>query len=151
MKKKLIDSFWTYLKNIQSLLISAESLRIGKTTTQSGTAIVQTVLETPNQIIFKEKGTWTSGPFEGNNFSNTFRWTYKKTQIGLEHLRYGETHPVFLFDLSPNDTGFKSVCPHLCGDDQYSGQIDSSPQGFNLIIYVKGKAKNDRMVYQYFQ
>ncbi len=109
--------------------------------------------ETSDLLIFNEKGTWLTKAGEEVHFSNVFRWTLDRFggTVGLEHLRRGPEHPVFLFHLAPSGRrSLSSVDSHLCGGDVYFGRISFDRHQLHLNWRVIGPRKNEEIDYTYF-
>jgi len=103
-------------------------------------------------VVFQEKGQWLSGQIPNIVFTNVLRWTLdqKAGLIGLEHLRYGMSQPVFLFHLaSSKPLSLESVDAHLCGDDAYLGHVTWSSEAIHFEWRISGPSKNDVLVYRY--
>lgn len=149
----LIQNVWNRLHAIKKLKFSAISLTqtatgwngIGK-----GDVYVRKVSE--KSLIFEEKGSWTTLNGGDITFRNVFRWTLDPflNVISLEHLRQGENHPVFLFDLiQTNKETLASVDSHICKEDIYVGQIRCYPHLIKLNWRVLGPKKNEEIDYLY--
>ena len=81
----------------------------------------------PNVILYHESGTWTPLAGRETAFSNVFRWTVdsERGSIRLEHLRFGQGNPVYLFDLAPTADGvLESIEPHVCSQDLYVARME---------------------------
>lgn len=105
-----------------------------------------------NVIVFQEQGIWTSNAGQTHNYSNAFRWTLERSRglISLEHLRFGKSHPVFLFHLLPTKSQvFESVDPHLCGEDTYFGKLQVRELYLQLSFRTIGPHKNEKLEYIY--
>lgn len=65
-------------------------------------------------LVYSESGKWTMETGQELAFSNVYRWTLLDQALRLEHLRFGDTDPVYLFDLGFVDQlRMKSVAPHV--------------------------------------
>ena len=105
-----------------------------------------------NTITFAETGTWVSAAGRKLNFSNVYRWSLNKSsrQIRLEHLRFGPSNPLYLFDLEPlSECSWKSVSPHVCRDDRYSATMIILPDEIELSWTITGPKKDDTIEYTY--
>ncbi len=75
-------------------------------------------------------------------------WT--GTGSGLEHLRFGEDHPVYLFDLAlAGEREWRSVSPHLCREDCYSAVLIVGDDNIVLRWSVNGPRKQETIEYVY--
>lgn len=70
--------------------------------------------------------------------------------IEMEHLRYGDAHPVLLFHLTAARAGIlESVDAHLCAQDTYLAHILWSREGIDMQCRVIGPMKNIQLTYPY--
>jgi hypothetical protein len=102
-------------------------------------------------LLFHERGTWRpEGREQDIRFSNVFRWTVCGGTIRLEHLRFGEDSPVYLFDLAPGgDREWRSVSPHLCSEDCYAAVLLIRDDGIVLRWSIDGPQKRASIEYLY--
>ncbi|MDX8431404.1 MAG: DUF6314 family protein [Candidatus Algichlamydia australiensis] len=145
--KKELKRFWERLLKVETLSLSVRSR--GESRFKDGRAEVTSTLSKSHTLIFRESGKWLNPPA---NFHNSFRWTLdlKNTLITLEHLRYGENRPTFLFHLSPVRAGkLESVDAHLCGEDTYLGSLSWSLEEMIFHWRVIGPKKNQELLYRY--
>ena len=143
---------WQRLLGVTRLHIEANSLKGAAGWNGAGTGEID-IEQSGSTIVYREKGTWETAEGRVLPFKNRFRWTYDAEQsvIGLEHLRFGERHPVFLFNLSEKtQTQLVSVSPHLCAADCYEGKLDLPAKGFHLQWTIKGPNKDELIQYKYF-
>lgn len=146
-----ILAFWNRLSQVSSLQIHSQCRQIPPTyDRRQGAASV--VIEKPddNTIVFFEKGKWETNAQLA--FTNVFRWTLEDhlEHIDLEHLRFGDNHPVFLFSLVPVEKNLlKSLKPHECKEDNYYGSVLFDDHFVHLNWKVLGPKKNEltQMVY----
>jgi hypothetical protein len=143
-KTEVLISFWAQLEKLTRLTFIAKN---GKGT---GSLLIKKAGD--NILITKESGSWKDEKGSTTNFIGSFRWTlsHKEDLISLEHMRYGENHPVFLFYLIPLDENtLISVESHLCNKDSYSGKVYFDSKGINLNWSVIGPKKNEEIRYYY--
>lgn len=149
-KKEQLLFFWEQLLSMRYLFFSIYSpMREGK---KEGRAEV--LIKTPSDsvIVFQEKGEWLDTHTTYTSFSNSLRFTLDLSSlvITLEHLRYGEHHPVFLFHLAPySKNALRSTTEHLCLSDSYLGHMRLAPKGIVFDWRVIGPQKNDFFSYHY--
>lgn len=152
-KHAILLAFWEKLNNVKELSFlaktkSKESLGWdGK-----GRGEVMVVKNSPNLLIFNEKGTWHNSQGTEISFSNVFRWTLDRHAgvVSLEHLRRGADRPVFLFHLAPSGLhSLSSIDSHLCASDAYFGQIRFDSTSLRLHWRVIGPKKNEEIDYYY--
>jgi hypothetical protein len=151
--QKLIFNVWNKLEMIRSLSFSANSQGQGNTGWNGiGRGHVKVKKQTNHTLVFEEQGSWISKAGIEFTFSNIFRWTMDrfKNLITLEHLRFGEHNPVFLFHLAQTgvDT-LESVNSHICEEDTYLGQVRCSDHSLKLNWRIIGPKKNEEIEYIY--
>lgn len=119
----------------------------------NGEGVGVVVVASPAQSIltFTESGNWQSSNGSKINFSNIFRWTLAGDEtVGLEHLRFGPEHPVYLFDISPrSEIEWASIEPHRCEKDVYSASLRVLESGIKMYWSIVGPKKNERIEYEY--
>lgn len=143
---KELKRFWEKLLKVQKLTLCAHSC--GKEE-KRGEAIVTPLLSDARTLIFQEVGEWDKPK---STFRNRFRWSLdlKNTLITLEHLRYGEKRPVFLFHLKPTSEGrLESLDAHLCGEDTYLGSLTWNLEKILFHWRIIGFKKNQQLLYRY--
>src|ERR1700719_4337478 len=97
-----VQKAWTRLISVQELTFEARSHAASNTGWNgTGKGVVQVETVEARVILFHERGLWTPEEGRQSTFSNVFRWTADPDGhfIQLEHLRFGQDHPVYLFDL----------------------------------------------------
>ena len=103
-------------------------------------------------IVFAERGTWQptlGGPL---GFSNAYRWTpaaAPDVAVRLEHLRFGPSRPVVLFDLIPDAGRWRSRAPHVCGADHYAATLMIAAGSVKMEWTITGPRKRERIWYTY--
>lgn len=152
-KVQILLAFWKRLTRVTQLTYQAQTKSKEETGwSGKGQGEVIVTKDVKNTLIFRERGIWQGKQGIELSFSNTYRWTLdtNTSLISLEHLRHGSERPVFLFHLTLNSKhSLISVDPHLCGRDNYLGQIyfDSHIIRFNWRIM--GPKKNEEINYYY--
>lgn len=144
--------FWERLLKVNKLEMSASGQLTPTKITKRGHANVSSILDVQQTLTFNESGEWIEGSHEKTRFTNRFRWKLdlKRELIHLEHLRYGQKHPVFLFHLEPSGKGkLTSVGAHLCLDDIYLGQIEWNAIEVQFYWRIVGIQKNTTLHYRY--
>src|SRR5262245_24697285 len=108
-----LGRLWDRLLRVQRLALVARSANPSGWNGQgSGTVVVQ--LAGDKAITFTESGSWQPEGGRELRFRNVYRWTLVGDLLRLEHLRFGEDRPVYLFDLEPaGERQWRSVAPHL--------------------------------------
>ncbi|MEM8485786.1 MAG: DUF6314 family protein [Bacteroidota bacterium] len=146
-----LTRLWKQLGTITQLSFSAQSGNGAAGWNGMGKGRVD-VTPATDVILFREAGTWQTATGQTLAFRNVFRWT-RNLQLGhiqLEHLRYGENQPVFLFDLvGIGAAELTSAEPHHCAADVYTGQLVLEANGFTLDWYIQGPRKDEHIRYQY--
>jgi hypothetical protein len=151
-KKEELLKFWDKLSQIRHLSFSARSRKGEESIVKTGKAAVEVLTSTPSVIVFQEKGHWVQNQIPETAFNSSFRWTLdtNSSLITLEHLRYGSTHPVFLFHLTPTKPfTLAAVDAHLCAADTYLGNVLWSSSQIDFYWRIIGPSKNDELVYHY--
>ena len=111
---ELAKELWNCLRRVRFLRFVAQSNR-ATGWNGSGDGSVAVAAPTDTVLTFTEAGSWQPTGGRPLRFINVFRWSLiEPTIIRLEHLRFGAEHPVYLFDLAPDEGGGKwiSVRPH---------------------------------------
>jgi hypothetical protein len=140
---------WDLLCRIRSLSFVSRS---GKATGWEGTGTGTVVVRQPEErtITFTETGMWRPQTGRETIFTNVFRWTSLGDKVRLEHLRFGEQNPVFLFNLEPaSNDEWRSASPHLCSEDCYSAALLIGNDEFVLRWSVTGPRKHEVIEYRY--
>lgn len=152
-KARTLLAFWERLIKVNKLTFHAMTKsKEEKGWNGKGEGEVIISKESPNVLIYNEKGIWRGKFGPEVNFSNVFRWTLDtgNSVISLEHLRRGLDHPVFLFHLAPSGrNSLSSVDSHLCGGDIYFGQIHFDNRNLRLNWRIIGPKKNEEIDYCY--
>jgi hypothetical protein len=147
-----LSVFWDRLSKIEHLSFSTKSRQGDQQIIKIGHADVA-VSTTATVITFQEKGHWHVDHGPETAFSNRFRWTLdlSASLISLEHLRYGNTRPVFLFNLTPTHPNLlESVDAHLCAEDTYLGHISWGDKSIDFHWRIIGPHKNSQLTYHYY-
>lgn len=141
---------WGCLERVRWLRIVAHS---GRTTGWNGIGVGSVVVESPRATVltYAETGTWQPAVGRETRFRNTFRWWLVGPElVRLEHLRFGEDNPVYLFDLAPvTANSWRSVTPHLCREDRYSAELQMREWGLLQRWVITGPRKQERIEYEY--
>lgn len=137
--------FWNKLQSITKLNFTASS-KAQTGWNGTGTADVAVSKISSSILEFSEKGTFQGPDDKRISFFNVFRWTLDSRGIGLEHLRFGPDHPVYLFHIGSN---LASIDAHLCGEDNYFGRVFLENDGFRFFWRVIGPKKNEEIDYYY--
>jgi hypothetical protein len=138
------------LRQVRALSFIARSASpVGWNGRGSGTVEVRKAGEVV--LMFHEQGTWRPENSEREiRFHNVYRWTLMGDRLRLEHLRFGEANPVFVFDLARFDEGeWRSASPHLCREDCYSAVLLVRDIGFVLRWSIDGPRKQETIEYLY--
>lgn len=152
-EKKLVLELWNRLSTIKTLSFSAFS-HSAKNSDWNVIGIGNVIAEpqNDNRIIFYESGSWKENHGSEFMFTNVFRWSFDrfKNRISLEHLRFGEKNPVFLFDLVKiNEDTLASVSSYVCNEDSYLGQVKCTEKAITLNWRIIGPKKNEEIHYLY--
>jgi DNA-binding transcriptional ArsR family regulator len=151
--QSLVISVWDKLIRIRHLSFSAVSLGLENTGWNGvGKGRVHIQKQSDDIVVFEEHGSWTSKEGTELTFKNVFRWTLDRFQqlITLEHMRFGENNPVFLFHLAQTEEDcLESVNSHICKEDTYLGQVRCSDHSIKLNWRIIGPKKNEEINYIY--
>lgn len=144
------SELWECLHRVQWLRFVASS---GSSTGWNGVGVGSVVVESPEAMVltYSESGTWQPAIGPTTRFRNVFRWSIAGPElVRLEHLRFGQDHPVYLFDLIPSATGsWRSASPHLCREDCYSAELQPRGRGLSLHWLIAGPQKQESIAYEY--
>lgn len=150
---ELLNHVWKKLLEVKTLSFSAQSKAIHKSGWDGvGKGQVNVNVQSDTVIIFNEKGVWISSEGKEFDFHNIFRWNLERSKkvITLEHLRFGEKNPVFLFHLAPIDENMlESVGAHVCREDIYLGTVWCDHRSMHFNWRVLGPKKNEEIIYLY--
>jgi hypothetical protein len=150
MSELPLHRLWDRLCRVRSLSFVARSTgTTGWNGRGSGTVEVR---EPANGVMtFHEQGLWRPEGGEWDiRFHNVYRWTLAGDHLRLEHLRCDEEHPVYLFDLMPaGEQEWRSVSPHLCGEDCYAAMLVVRNDSLVLRWSIDGPRKRESIEYLY--
>jgi hypothetical protein len=152
-RRKELLAFWDRLSAIGHLSFSTKTRQGVEQIVKIGKADVSVTATAGSVITFQEKGHWYVGHEPDTAFSNSFRWMLDLSSllISLEHLRYGNTRPVFLFNLTPTRSNvLETVDAHLCAEDTYLGHISWSEKSIDFHWRIIGPHKNNQLMYHYY-
>ena len=146
---ELLGRVWELLGRVRTLSFVARSDRPGGWNgAGSGTVVVRQGGE--GTITFAEAGVWRPEGGRDIRFRNVFRWSVAGEAVRLEHLRFGEDHSVYLFDLAPaGEREWRSVSPHLCSQDCYAALLTIRADAVVLRWSVDGPRKQETIEYTY--
>jgi len=145
----LLTKVWKHLSTVSQMSIHFQLKKNNSiATSKKGKGSVK-VNQEPNKLIFEEKGVWTEDQL---SYHNKYRFSLNRYEnlITLEHLRFGENNPVFLFHLAPTKQNIlESITPHLCKRDTYFGWLEITELFLHLHIRTIGPNKNEKIEYAY--
>ncbi|MGE0198650.1 MAG: winged helix-turn-helix domain-containing protein [Simkaniaceae bacterium] len=136
----ILSEVWRKLQSTQTVLYHTHD--------KQGKGRVTLQKESAYALIFEEEGSWG----EGFTFRNMFRWTVHPHQglLGLEHLRFGKHHPVFLFHLVPVAKNLlESIDAHITQEETYYGYLENKSRGIKLHYRTISPHKNEALSYHY--
>lgn len=116
-----------------------------------GTGSVSVEVAGPGVVLFHESGIWQPTAGGDLRFRNVYRWSLVAAQmVRLEHLRFGPTQPVQLFELVPeSESIWASANPHVCRDDCYSARLRIGERNISLKWAITGPRKREGIEYNY--
>ena len=143
------ERLWDMLRRVGALSFAARS-KVPNGWNRTGVGTVEARQVKPGVLTFKESGVWRPEVGRETRFSNVFRWTVAGDVVRLEHLRFGEDHPVYLFDLAPADEWeWRSVSPHQCKEDCYAATMRVHDDRIVLKWSIEGPRKQETIEYVY--
>jgi len=143
-----LEAVWQRLGEVKMMNIRSNCFRFPPTYPKREGKGKVIPTESGESLVFCEKGQWQ----DAMRFTNIFRWTFDREneEIVLEHMRFGTEKPVYLFALTPSGPDhLKSIAPHECGDDLYSGQLAVSDKTLELSWRIQGPNKNQEVITVY--
>ncbi len=145
-----LPRLWSILQSVQSLHFESRS-EAATGWNGIGTGTVTTTMPDADTIIFNEAGTWQSPGRPAIQFGNVYRWSNINGLLRLEHLRFGPDHPVYLFDMAPNDSGeWREAAPHQCREDCYTAALKIEGNRLHLAWSIVGPRKRETINYTYY-
>lgn len=141
------EEIWDLLKNISEVTFVASS-HSKKVSSWKGKGIVIASHDNDDTIVFHEKGLRAIDEGQEFHFTNSLRWCLHRLDnvIGLEHLRFGVHHPVFMFYLAPTGrNSLESLHPHLCKEDTYFGSLHCESDALRFKWRIIGPKKNEEL------
>jgi hypothetical protein len=147
----ILDPMWDRFRHIRFCTFISQSNSIPATGwSGSGRGVVTVEAPSPEVLLFRESGIWHPAAGGSLRFHNVYRWTRQQESVRLEHLRFGEEHPVYLFDLVPDSDGvWVSLTPHLCRQDTYAARLRQESDRLTLSWTVLGPVKEEAIEYTY--
>ncbi|KAA0135996.1 hypothetical protein FYZ48_17865 [Gimesia chilikensis] len=149
-----LTSLWGSLTAVTTLTFTAQSFGSGSGWNGTGVGTVEVESIDDQTLLFHEAGNWSPPEGKSLRFTNVYRWRAysEQKQLRLEHLRFGNANPVYLFDLQQTaGDRWDSIEPHVCSEDLYTATLRLENETLHLDWTVKGKTKNERISYVYEQ
>jgi len=151
-----IDTLWKHLRGISRFeYTSKPGDKSLMSWAGSGRGEV-IVTELDNELYFTESGRFTlAGSDQALEMQNEFIWQrLSETELRLEHSRFGRDKRVHLFDMEPvngfaTTNEWRSITPHLCGDDIYSGHLQVIGERVHFSWSIVGPKKDENLFYIY--
>jgi hypothetical protein len=143
---------WKRLSSVNSLAFKATSGTNDGGWNGEGRGSVSVQSVDSNTMLFHEDGKWKPATGKELTFTNVYRWTalLESQSLRLEHLRFGQNHPVYLFDLKQADeVTWRSVEPHVCRDDLYKAIMKLGGESVTLEWSIEGPTKSENIYYSY--
>lgn len=143
-----LSTLWERLLSVSAL---KQDIRFGQHQAYGEGEVL--VSATDQQIIWSERGTWVPPNGTSIPFTNSYYWLkVEDGSLEVGHLRLGPEHPVKLVDLAPTDhqNEWKSVSPHLCGEDLYAAEVKLLAGKLLLYWDIQGPSKKQELRYTYF-
>ena len=147
-KRQTVTKLWKQLCAVKEVTFRAKDPHSAHARLGKGAITVEH--PSARECIFRKQGTWkVEGGYE-MGFSNAFRWTLseKKDQLSLEHLRFGDSHPVFLFFLNPDsERSFHS--DQMSRGEGCVGKMRFEDHYIQLTLREINAQKNEEIDYMY--
>jgi hypothetical protein len=146
------DELLAALRQVRSLRFEASS-DAGTGWQGNGAGTVETSEPSANLLVFVESGEWrpSAAGRAAIKFGNVYRWSALGVVLRLEHLRFGPSAPVLLFDMAPGPDGhWREVSPHQCKEDCYSASLRVEDGQVLLAWTVVGPQKRESIRYTYW-
>ncbi|MEM7512486.1 MAG: DUF6314 family protein [Bacteroidota bacterium] len=143
-----LSTLWNRLLSVSEL---KQDIRFGQHQASGEGEVV--VSYTDQQIIWAEKGTWIPPNGTSIPFTNSYYWLkLKDGNLEVGHLRLGPENPVKLVELVPTEdpNEWKSVSPHLCGEDLYVAEVTLLAGKLLLFWDIQGPGKKQELRYTYY-
>lgn len=116
-----LDRLWALLHTARAYQVNVLSLDGQLRHTGAGQIVVESA---EGRVTWRESGRWETGPLAGIRFHNSTLWERTGELFTVQHLRRGDRQPTFLARLEQSADGeWRSVAPHLCGEDRYHALI----------------------------
>lgn len=146
---KILTEVWERLKSVSEVTFVAKShSKNGLGWKGRGSGSVIASYDNDATIVFHEEGVRTIEEEQEFHFTNTLRWQLHRLDgvIGLEHLRFGMNHPVFMFHLAPSGKNcLESLHSHLCKEDTYFGALYLEAHALRFSWRIIGPKKNEEL------
>lgn len=142
---------WSRLQSVRRVrFVARGSNATGWTGVGEGVVVVSHAEEAV--LTFEESGTWQPTLGRACRFTNTYRWTQRRSgTVRLEHLRRGPDQPVELFDLVAQPDGtWQPEIPHLCVADCYDASLTVELDCIRLTWWINGPKKSEQIEYEYW-
>lgn len=149
--KSACAELWQRLQKVSQLKFEASTQTDSKWE-GVGNGIVDVASPSSSELVYRESGKWSQNNGPAFGFSNVYRWTLLPSDcVRLEHLRFGDENPVFLFDLqSARQDLWQEIAPHQCSEDCYSATLKLLADVVQLEWTVRGATKNETIRYHYW-
>jgi len=139
---------WQKLAQVQQLQFRASS-RSGSGWNGLGFGVVEVETIDDSTMLFKEAGGWVNEAGKEFDFSNVYRWSRRDESLKLEHLRFGNQAPVYLFDLMlSGEAELRSDHGHVCSEDLYTATMRVHDV-LDLCWRVEGPQMDELIEYRY--
>jgi hypothetical protein len=144
-----LAEIWQRLRAVQALCFVAHS-EAGTGWDGTGEGVVSVSEPREGVLVFDESGRWHPLRGRASRFTNVFRWSLVGGYLRLEHLRFGQDRPVFLFDLAPGADGiWREISPHECREDCYCATVRVEVDMLIVHWTIYGPRKRESIEYTY--
>lgn len=87
---------------------------------------------------------------DGIKVEDNKKWVFTSDRVEFWHYRLDGYLHVFDFSIHPNIRQFNSIKPHICVEDEYSGNLENTQSILLFNIFIKSTIKNEHIQYKYF-
>lgn len=115
-----------------------------------GSGVVKVSEPASDVLTFEESGSWRQDGGREMRFTNVFRWSIVEERLRLDHLRFGPSNHVFLFEMPADTDGvWHEINPHPCREDCYRASLRMDNETILVNWLVRGPQRDEVIDYAY--